>query len=149
MYKMILFLILSTTLWSYQNGDKVDADIAHSLHLDTDKVYVIDFFASWCISCQHELPLIQKLSQTLDQKKVKVLGIDVDEDIQKAKAFQKEMKLTFTVFDDPKGKIIKHFDPVGMPAIYLVKEGKVVSMILGAKDDIDKIIRQEIEKQTP
>ena len=149
MYKMILFLILSTTLWSYQNGDKVDSDIAHRLHLDADKVYVIDFFASWCISCQHELPLIQTLSQILDQKKVKVLGIDVDEDIQKANAFQKEMKLTFTVFDDPKGEIIKHFDPVGMPAIYLVKEGKVVSMILGAKDDIDKIIRQEIEKQTP
>jgi len=144
MYKIFLLFITTSMLWAYAPGGKMAPDIQQKLGLQNNKTYVIDFFASWCISCKHELPLIEKLSKQTDAN-VTVIGVDVDEDKQKGKAFQKELGLTFHIIDDSKGEIIKEFDPVGMPAVYIVKNGVVQKMILGAKDDIDQLILQAVK----
>lgn len=140
MRKVLFLTILATLLWSYEAGDRLDSETAQKLQLQQDKTYIIDFFASWCISCKHELPLVNKLSQKLNSQKVEVIGVDVDEDINKAQQFQKELGLHFKVINDPEGEIIRVFDPVGMPAIYIVRAGKIKTMILGAKDNIDQMI---------
>ena len=75
------------------------------------------------------------------------MGVDVDENLNQAKAFQQELGLTFSVVNDPKGEVIKHFDPVGMPAVYIVKNAKVTHMILGAKDHIDRLILAALDDE--
>jgi len=143
MKRICLSLLVGVSFaWSYQVGDKIDEEIMKKLQLQKEKTYVIDFFASWCASCKKELPLIEKLSQ----KGVTVVGVDVDEDVAKGKAFQKELGLGFSVVDDPKGEIISRFDPVGMPAVYIVKKGKVVDLVLGAKDNIDELLLAKLQK---
>ncbi len=80
------------------------------MKLEAGKIYVIDFFASWCESCKKEMPLLIKASKEMDREKFELIGVDVDEDIKKGKEFQREQSISFRVVDDPKGEIIKAFD---------------------------------------
>jgi len=137
-------LMLSSLLFAYQKGDSLDSQIVQKLNLQSNKVYVIDFFASWCGSCKKELPLISQLNNRLDSDFVEVVGIDADESLSKGKVFQREMNLQFRVVDDPTGAIIKLFDPIGMPAVYIIKDERVADVIFGAKNHIDKQIESII-----
>jgi len=142
-------LLFSSLLFSYQKGDVVSQDIQDKLSIKENKIYIIDFFASWCASCKKEMPYLSKINDTIDKEKIEIIGIDVDEDIKKGQSFQKELRATntlnFKVINDPKSEIIKAFNPVGMPALFFIKNDKVASSILGAKDDIDKIILHELK----
>ncbi len=140
----ILF-ILNSVLFAYQKGDTLDHQIIQKLNLQSDKVYIIDFFASWCGSCRKELPLISKLNNRVDKDFVEVVGIDADESLSRGKLFQREMNIKFRVVNDPTGAIIKFFDPIGMPAVYIVKDGVVNDVIFGAKNHIDRLIESKIQ----
>jgi thiol-disulfide isomerase/thioredoxin len=143
---IITSLLVSTLLFGYQKGDMVSPTISKKLDLKNDKIYIIDFFASWCGSCKEEMPLLIKASQEMDKSKFELIGVDVDEELAKGEAFQKELNISFRVVNDPKNKIIKAFDPLGMPSLYVIKEGKVVDFLFGAKDNIDKLIADELKE---
>ncbi|SFV59481.1 thiol:disulfide interchange protein (thioredoxin) [hydrothermal vent metagenome] len=141
---ILTILVCSSLLFSYQKGDMVSKEIKEKLNIKDDKIYVIDFFASWCASCKREMPQLSSVNDTIDKSKIELIGIDVDEDLKKGQTFQKERReakeLNFRVVDDPKGEVVKLFEPVGMPALYIVKEGKVVDFLFGARDDIDTLL---------
>jgi len=143
---LITLLMSSIFLFAYQKGDEIKPDIAQKLNLSKDKIYIIDFFASWCESCRVEMPLIIKASKKIDTNKFEIIGVDVDEDLNKAKEFQEELNISFRVVNDPKNEIIKEFNPLGMPSLYAVKNGKVVDFLFGAKDDIDRLILEELKE---
>ena len=139
-------LFASMLLFGYQKGDVVKPDIAQKLDLKSDKIYIIDFFASWCGSCKEEMPLLIKASNEMDKSKFELIGVDVDEELAKGEAFQKELNISFRVVNDTKNEIVKAFDPVGMPSLYVIKDGKVVDFLFGAKDNIDKLIADELKE---
>jgi thiol-disulfide isomerase/thioredoxin len=145
-----LTFILLTSLFGFQKGDVVPQNLAKHLGITGDKIYVIDFFASWCASCKKELPLMSKANSSIDDSKVEFIGIDVDKDVQKGIAFQNSLKeqnkLNFRVINDPQNMIIKEFKPIGMPTLYYVKDQKILGIISGAVDNIDGIIKADLAK---
>jgi thiol-disulfide isomerase/thioredoxin len=48
------------------------------LNRQTDTIYVINFWATWCAPCVAELPLFEQLSQQIQGKKIKVLLVSID-----------------------------------------------------------------------
>ena len=146
---VVLLVTTFSLLFAYQKGENISSPIAQKLGLQKDKIYVIDFFASWCSSCKRELPYISSFAQSQAGKNVEVIGIDVDENVHEGKAFQQMLKaknaLNFKVVNDPHSEIIKRFDPIGMPAIYIVKNAKVQELILGAKDSIDTLLSVKVK----
>jgi len=140
----------SALLFGYEKGDVLDQQIVDKLHLQQEKIYIIDFFASWCHSCKKEMPSMAKLYNSIDKNKVEIIGIDVDEDIESAHRFQEELKhqnmLQFNVIDDPKGEIVSVFNPIGTPALYVVKNNQIIAVEFGAKNNIDTIVLQHIQK---
>ena len=146
----ILTLFLSSLLFSYQKGDTLPQDMQNKLTIQDNKIYIIDFFASWCGSCKKEIPYISKVHQKIDSTKVEIIGIDVDKDIQKGKSFQEELKtnnaLTFRVINDPQNNIIKEFKPIGMPALFYVQNNKIIDVIYGAIDNVDEVILKDIKR---
>ena len=147
MLKKILYTLCFSTisLFSLESGDMLPSSLGDKLVLEKDKIYIIDFFASWCKSCEKELPLMMNLNTKIDANSVEIIGVDVDEDISKGKAFQESLKLNFKVIDDSKNELIKIFDPVGMPAIFIVKNSKIIATVIGAKDDIDSYILEGLK----
>lgn len=144
-----LFVILFVgfvNLYAYKVGDSLDSRIIKKLDIKSDKTYVIDFFASWCASCKIELPLIAKLNNNLDKSQFEIIGINVDENIKDGKYFVKKLNLNFDITYDYDNQIIAKFNPIGVPAIYYVKNLKVIKVIYGAVHNIDQKILSDLRQ---
>ncbi len=97
------------------------------------------------MSCREELPEVNQLAQQLDASQVVVLGgVDVDEDVEVANAFQQELGLTFPVVNDPEQTLVEDFQPIGMPALYYVYQSKVVKVRYGAINHISQVIMDDL-----
>lgn len=141
MKKIILFLSIVSFTFALEVGDTVKQELLSTIGA-TKKVVIIDFFASWCVSCKKELPLINKLSKELQE--VEFIGIDVDEEKDDGLKFQKKLSIDFSVFNDNNQAIIKQFNPVGVPAIYILQDKIVKKVHIGAIDDVDEVLKKEI-----
>lgn len=148
MLKKLLLVSMfgSSSLFAFGVGDRLDNQTISDLKLKNEKVYVIDFFASWCASCKIELPLISKVNTLINKDKYEIIGVDSDKNIEKGKSFVKKLNLNFSVVYDNKSKLISKFNPIGVPAIYYIKNFEIQKVIYGAVQDIDKKILNDIYK---
>ncbi|XP_047332768.1 thioredoxin H-type 2-like [Impatiens glandulifera] len=78
---------------------------------DSNKLFVIDFTASWCGPCRFISPFLSELARKLPT--VTFLKVDVDELEQVAKDWAVE----------------------SMPTFMFLKEGKIVDKVVGAKKE--------------
>jgi thiol-disulfide isomerase/thioredoxin len=53
-------------------------EFEHWLHKETDSIYVINFWATWCAPCVKEIPYFEKLYENYKDQKVKVLFVSLD-----------------------------------------------------------------------
>ena len=75
-YILIIFSSLSI---SAQNVKLVKFDdVEKFMNRQTDTTYVINFWATWCNPCVHELPNFGKLDSTYHNQKIKVLLVSLD-----------------------------------------------------------------------
>ena len=144
MFKKIIYTLLfsSVALFALESGENISKEVQEQLKLEENKVYVIDFFASWCKSCKKELPLVLNL---YNDKVVEVIGVNVDKKKEDGEKFVKDLNLSFHVVYDTDKKLVETFDPLGFPAIYYVKDGKVLHVIFGAVKNIDEVIKEDIK----
>lgn len=109
------------------------------------KAVVINFFASWCVSCGEETPVIEKTARALSQQGVVFLAIAVDDTETKAKAFLKKTGLNIPAGLDRSGRIKDAYGIYGMPTTYFIdKAGRVNYLHAGAVTE--ELLRQEIGK---
>lgn len=57
-----------------------------------DRLYVINFWATWCAPCVQELPYFEKISAEYDQEKVKIILINLDFPSQAEKILEPFLK---------------------------------------------------------
>ena len=143
---LIASILITTSLFAYQKDSTVSPEMLDTLKMQKNKLYIINFFASWCGSCKKELPLINKVYHQINTKKIKILGIDVDSKLKDGLAFQKKMGIRFPVINDNDNAIIKEFKALGMPSLYYIKNGKVLDVIIGAVHNIDQRLLADIKK---
>ena len=145
---LILALCLPLTANAYKVGDSVEPAVLSKIGAAAGKVSVVDFFAEWCASCRKELPLISAIQPQLNPQKVEVIGVDVSEDPVLAQAFQQALRakkhLEFRVVNDAEQQLVSKFRPLGFPARYFIKDGKVVGKHIGAQSDVDARIVREL-----
>jgi len=135
---LIICLLYATNLFAQYNvGDKLNNELINKLNLQKNKIYVLDFFASWCVSCKIELPKVSKINNEIDKLKYEIIGINVDEDRNEANEFVKNLDLNFKIIYDTSNEIIRTFEPIGVPAIYYIKDYKIQKVVFGAIEDID------------
>lgn len=144
--KVLLALGLFVSSYGLNIGDSLNTQTLKKLNIQKDKVYILDFFASWCSSCKIELPLISKLNNNLDKSKYKIIGINSDKNIEDGQKFVQDLNLNFSVVYDNDNKIISYFAPIGVPAIYYIKNNKIVNVVFGAVHNIDEKIKNDLQK---
>ena len=142
---LVALTMLSLPVSALEIGDSLPESIRAQVAPEPGKVYVIDFFAQWCVSCRIELPLVNKFHNSYKgSDKVAVVGVDVDEDEAVAKAFQKQLGIEFRVINDTESELIEIFEPLGMPALYYIRDGVILGQHLGAIDNIDEVIEADL-----
>lgn len=74
-----ILLFFACSGLSAQNIPFIKADqIGLWKNADTDTVYVLNFWATWCAPCIEEIPSFEKLNKAYADKKVKVVLISTD-----------------------------------------------------------------------
>lgn len=109
------------------------------------KVVVINFFASWCVSCGEETPHIEKAAKKYSPQTVVFLAVAVDDTEKKAIAFMKKSGLTIPAGLDKTGKIKDSYGLYGMPTTFFIdKNGKISYFHAGVVTE--ELLKSEIDK---
>ena len=87
------------------------------------KVVLLDFWATWCGPCVHELPNVIKTYETHHPQGFQIIGISLDKDQEKLTSFTKEKNMTWPQFFDGQGwqnKLAVKYGVNSIPATYLL-----------------------------
>lgn len=94
------------------------------------KIVLINFWATWCVYCDREMPDIQKLSD--DNDDLVILAVDVMEDKKLVEDYIKKGGYDFEVVLDEKGDIAKTYLVSAFPTSYFVdKDGILLGGVPG------------------
>lgn len=91
------------------------------------KPILINFFASWCLPCREEMPVLEKIVHEYEPKGVVFLGIAVDDTEAKIKDFIARYGVTFPVGLDKTATIQKSFGIYGIPTTYFINKQGVIN----------------------
>lgn len=99
---------------------------------------LINFFASWCDACRAEMPGVQSQAEKHAVHDWAVLGIDVMETREAARAFRDEFGLTFPILLDEAGLVTRRYQVTGTPtSLFVDREGVIVARRLGYMDETE------------
>lgn len=93
------------------------------------KVLYVDFWASWCPPCAESFPFLNRLDHALKDKGLQVVGVNMDQAPDEAKAFLAKYPADFTVAADVDEKCARAFDVQTMPSSYLIDRNGVIRYI--------------------
>lgn len=119
------------------------------------KIYLIDFWATWCLPCRDTLPQLQQIHAKFSQQgNFSVLGIAIERTqsgAARSAHFAKGLGVTYPLYSDfGSGEARKAFQVNALPDLYLVDaEGTIVDRWLGSDidfDDVERTIAAMIEK---
>lgn len=111
------------------------------------KVVLVDFWASWCGPCKESFPALNRLQAKYASKGLVIIGIGVDDDAAKYKAFAGKMGATFALAHDSGHQAAAFFNPPSMPSSYLVDRKGVIRHVhtgfRGAKTEAEYVAEIE------
>ena len=59
------------------------------------KVIILNFWATWCVPCRAEIPALVELQSKYGAKGLQVIGVSVDDPIEKMKPFVDQFKINY------------------------------------------------------
>ena len=111
------------------------------------KVSVVNVWASWCVSCHDEAPLLTTLAK---DKRLQVVGINYKDSPDNARRFLGRYGNPFSIVGvDGNGRASIEWGVYGVPETFVVgREGTIVYKMVGpvTPENIDSVLKAEIEK---
>ncbi len=96
------------------------------------QVVVINFWASWCIPCRDEAPILERVWQRYRDRGVIFIGVDYLDTDKKALAFLEEFNVTYPNGPDLQSKIAYAYRIGGVPeTFFIAKDGQVFDVFIG------------------
>ncbi|WP_435742889.1 TlpA family protein disulfide reductase [Nocardioides sp. SYSU DS0663] len=100
--------------------------------VDPDEPVLVNFWASWCVPCQKEMPLLVDAAERGD---IEVVGVSLDRFEDEAVEFLGEYGADYPNWRDPDMDLMSSYapavSPAGLPSSVLVVDGEVVASHIG------------------
>jgi cytochrome c biogenesis protein CcmG/thiol:disulfide interchange protein DsbE len=109
---------------------------AESIEDYRGQVVVLNFWASWCRPCREESPLLQRWHERMQERDGTVVGIDVQDVTDDARAFISEYELTYPMLRDGEGVTRESYAIIGFPETFVLdRRGRIAAVRRGPVDD--------------
>jgi thiol-disulfide isomerase/thioredoxin len=121
-----------------------NADASAPLRLGSLKgrPVVLDFWASWCGPCAVQAPILERIARRYEKQGLVVVGIDVDDPPEKARAYAKSKGLSYPIVTDP-GDASKRYGVDKLPSLVVIdRDGRVLGVTSGVVDEasLDELV---------
>jgi cytochrome c biogenesis protein CcmG/thiol:disulfide interchange protein DsbE len=122
-------------------GFNSNAYIASEKIFEQNIYYIVNIWASWCVPCRKEHPLLMELSKN---RSIKLIGLNYKDNLNNARKFIKEFGNPYSqILIDNDGTLGVEFGAYGVPETFLIdKNKKIIDKFVGP---IDKEIVEKIE----
>ena len=115
----------------YLNSEKI---------FEEDTFYIVNIWASWCVPCRTEHPLLMELSKN---QSAKLIGLNYRDNLNNAKNFINELGNPYSqIIIDNEGTVSVEFGAYGVPETFIVdKNKKIIKKFIGPinKEIVKKI----------
>jgi cytochrome c biogenesis protein CcmG/thiol:disulfide interchange protein DsbE len=92
------------------------------------KTVVLNFWASWCLPCKKEAPLLERAWQKWRARGVVVVGVDANDFASDGRRFMRRYKITYPVVHDGPGNWLDDYGLTGFPETFFVRpDGRIVA----------------------
>ena len=116
---------------AYLNSEKV---------FEEDTFYIVNIWASWCVPCRTEHPLLMRLSKN---QSIKLIGLNYRDNFNNAKKFINEFGNPYSqIIIDHDGTLSVEFGAYGVPETFIIDKNKrIIRKFIGPinKEIVEKI----------
>lgn len=130
-------------------GLERDGKAVPGIALDTFKgaVSVVNVWASWCVPCHDEAPILMQLAQ---DKRVQLVGINYKDQTDNARRFLGRYGNPFVAAGvDANGRAAIEWGVYGVPETFVIgRDGRIAFKLIGpiTPDNLARTLKPEIEK---
>jgi len=111
------------------------------------RISLVNVWASWCVPCHDEAPLLTRLSK---DKRLQLVGINYKDTPDNARRFLGRYGNPFDVVGvDGNGRAAIEWGVYGVPETFIVgREGTILYKLVGpiTPDNVDAVLKAEIDK---
>jgi cytochrome c biogenesis protein CcmG/thiol:disulfide interchange protein DsbE len=92
---------------------------------------LVDVWASWCLPCKEEAPMLAALHRRYGRE-VRFLGIDVEDTRGAARAFERRYRIGYPSIFDQSASMAGKLGFIGLPTLFLVDQhGRIAATLAG------------------
>ena len=120
-----------------------------SLHDQRGSIVLLNFWATWCLPCQEEIPVLVSLSEKYKSQGLKIVGVTVDsENTEQINKFIKDFKMNYPVVLTVPGSLLSQQESVPM-TLLIDEESRLIKKYVGAIDEdlFEEHIKELLDKR--
>ena len=111
-----------------------------SLHSLRGRPVLLNFWASWCVPCREEMPLLVRLHNRYGPRGVEFVGVDTEDLEADARAFLTRYHVDYTLVRGGDERLMDAYAVPGLPTTVFIGangivQGKVVGGFLGSEGE--------------
>lgn len=119
----------------------------HQAEENLGRVTLVNFWASWCPPCVHEIPSMNRLAGAYSEDEFAIVSINFREDPQHIRDFMKRVEVDFPVLMDHDGRVSRDWGVFAFPSSFIVDRNGAVRYSVNAAIEWDTdAVREVIER---
>ncbi|MBZ0297892.1 MAG: TlpA family protein disulfide reductase [Anaerolineae bacterium] len=90
---------------------------------------VLNFWATWCVPCQVEMPILQAFYEQHQEQGMRLLAINIGETASTVREWQQAMGLTYDILLDEQQAVAAAYRLRGQPSTFVISPNGVIKQI--------------------